>query len=134
MGALFEDLAPREIEVLVLLDEGAGTFEIARRLGIAPSTTKDHLDSIHTKAGAANSSCSKSVDLTQLGLTPKQQQVAQLLLAGHTNPAIAQKLYLSHETVRHHLRAIYQRLGVENRYEAIALLHRSAGPEATPRR
>ncbi|MGZ4413687.1 MAG: LuxR C-terminal-related transcriptional regulator [Gaiellaceae bacterium] len=126
--------------MLLLLEEGASTLAIARRLGIAPSTTKDHLDSIYTKAGITSrlqlvtSSSSQDVDLTQLGLTPKQQQVARLMLNGDTNPAIAQKLYLSHETVRHHLQAVYRQLGVGNRYEAIVLLNRSARPYAAPRR
>ena len=127
MIAPCEGLTPREFEVLVLLEEGASTREIARRLEIAPSTTKDRLNSIYANAGVANrrelvtSFSDREVDLTGLGLTPRQQQVACLLLAGGTNHAIAEKLCISPETVRRHLRGIYRQFGVSNRYEAIAL-------------
>jgi DNA-binding CsgD family transcriptional regulator len=70
------------------------------------------------------SSSSQNLDLTWLGLTPREQQVARLLLAGDTNPTIAQKLYIANEPVR-------RRLGVGNRYQAIALLNRSADPSPT---
>lgn len=134
MDARYEGLSSREIDVLVLLEEGAGTFEIAHRLGVAPSTARDHLGSIYAKARADSSSSGRDVDLTQLGLTAKQQEVARLLLVGDTNPAIARKLYLRHETVRNHLQSVYRRLGVDNRYEAIALLNQSPRLQATPRR
>src|SRR6476646_3803057 len=137
MGAPRAGLTQREIDVLMLLEGGSSTREIARRLGIEPSTTKDHLTSIYTKVGVTNrreldtSSSNQHVDLTRLGLTQRQQEVTRFLLAGVTNQEIAQKLCLSHETVRRHLRATYRRLGVRNRYEAIALLHRSAHLSAT---
>lgn len=48
----FEDLTPREREVLTLLAEGAGNREIAERLGVTEHTVKFHLGAIFGKLGA----------------------------------------------------------------------------------
>lgn len=49
----FEDLTPREREVLALLAEGAGNRDIASRLGVTEHTVKFHLSAIFGKLGAA---------------------------------------------------------------------------------
>jgi DNA-binding CsgD family transcriptional regulator len=45
-------LSPRELEVLVLLAEGASNKEIARRLGISVHTAKFHVGSLLDKLDA----------------------------------------------------------------------------------
>ena len=62
-----------------------------------------------------------SVDL--LGLTPRQVQVAHLLQDGLTNDQIGSTLAISPSTVRHHLEAVYARLGVPSRAAAVARLN-----------
>jgi DNA-binding CsgD family transcriptional regulator len=57
--------------------------------------------------------------LRALGLTPRQAEVLALVLEGHTSAQVAQTLVLSARTVEKHLEAIYARLGVENRGQAI---------------
>jgi len=57
--------------------------------------------------------------LRSLGLTRRQADVLALALQGHTSPQIAQELTLSPRTVENHLDAIYKRLGVRNRSQAI---------------
>src|SRR5262249_16136900 len=54
------------------------------------------------------------------GLTEGQLEVVRLLAEGMTNKEIARKLDLSAKTVMHHTVAIYQRLGVRGRSEAVA--------------
>jgi NarL family two-component system response regulator YdfI len=49
----FDDLTPREIEVLRMLAEGLGNREMAARLGISDHTVKFHISSILDKFGAA---------------------------------------------------------------------------------
>ena len=52
--APFEELTPREIEVLELLAEGLPNKAIAARLGISDQTVKFHVGAICGKLGAAN--------------------------------------------------------------------------------
>ncbi len=52
-------------------------------------------------------------------LTPRQQDVLQLLEQGAANKEIARTLSLSESTVKIHLAAIYRMLGVRNRTEAV---------------
>jgi DNA-binding NarL/FixJ family response regulator len=47
-------LTIRESEVVVLLQRGASTAEIASELGIAPVTVRRHISSIEQKLGVAN--------------------------------------------------------------------------------
>ena len=46
------------------------------------------------------------------------------LAKGRSNDEIARRLFISTNTVKFHLRAIYDRLGVHNRVEAAQLLAR----------
>jgi DNA-binding NarL/FixJ family response regulator len=50
-GGGSETLSERELQVLRLLGEGLGNKQIAARLGIAPSTVKNHLANIYPKLG-----------------------------------------------------------------------------------
>ncbi|NOY94435.1 MAG: helix-turn-helix transcriptional regulator [Deltaproteobacteria bacterium] len=50
-------------------------------------------------------------------LSPRQREVAELAATGATAIKIGQYLELSPHTVRQHLRAIYQRLGINSRSE-----------------
>lgn len=54
-------------------------------------------------------------------LTDRERAVLRLAQRGLPNPQIAEALHLSPGTVRNHLSAIYRKLGVHSRYEALAL-------------
>lgn len=56
------------------------------------------------------------------GLTPKELQVTELLIAGESNKSMALALGLELATVKTHLIHIFQKLEVESRGKAIALL------------
>jgi two-component system, NarL family, nitrate/nitrite response regulator NarL len=58
------------------------------------------------------------VDLIE-PLTPREQQVAQLLAGGLTNKEIAQRLGITEHTVKFHLNGILRKLGVSTRTEAV---------------
>lgn len=58
--------------------------------------------------------------LRGLGLTARQAEVLALALEGCTSAQLAHALGLSRRTVEKHLEAIYTRLGVENRAQAIS--------------
>jgi LuxR family maltose regulon positive regulatory protein len=51
-------------------------------------------------------------------LTPREQDVLQLMVAGLTNPEIAEELVIAAGTVKKHAANIYSKLGVSNRTEA----------------
>ena len=53
-------------------------------------------------------------------LTPREHDVLALLVAGHTNPAIADTLFISVRTVENHLAHIFAKLGVSTRTAAVA--------------
>jgi DNA-binding NarL/FixJ family response regulator len=68
-------------------------------------------------------------------LSERQRQILELLAAGDSNGEIAQRLYISANTVKFHLREIYSRLGVRNRVEAASMLQRRThvnGPSPQP--
>lgn len=51
----------------------------------------------------------------QLGLTPRQEQIARLICLGLTNDEMAAELSLATNTVRMHKQALYKRLGICDR-------------------
>jgi PAS domain S-box-containing protein len=57
-------------------------------------------------------------------LTPRQAEVLRLLEHGRTTEQIAEKLHLSPETVRNHIRALFRALQVHSRLEAVAVARR----------
>ena len=56
-------------------------------------------------------------------LTPRQMDVLRHLAAGHSTERIAEGLGISTETVRNHVRGIFDRLGVHTRLEAVIRAH-----------
>jgi DNA-binding CsgD family transcriptional regulator len=53
-------------------------------------------------------------------LTPREEEILELVGQGLTNAEIAQALYLSVSTVKVHIRHIFEKLGVRTRTEAAA--------------
>lgn len=64
-------------------------------------------------------------------LTPRQQEVLTLLLAGYSNKAMGRLLGLSDETVKNHVSAILRAFGVATRTQAVMAASR-LGFEAEP--
>lgn len=63
------------------------------------------------------------------GLTPREQQVLDLLAKGYIYKEIASMLNISYATVHNHIRKIYEKLQVRSRTEAVAkYLSRDSGP------
>ena len=52
-------------------------------------------------------------------LTAREQEVLDLIASGATNPEIAEQLFLSTHTVKEHTSALYRKLKVRNRAEAV---------------
>jgi ATP/maltotriose-dependent transcriptional regulator MalT len=56
-----------------------------------------------------------------MGLSQRESEVLELLVAGLSNRAIAGKLVLGEETVKTHLRGLYRKLDVNERAAAVAV-------------
>lgn len=54
------------------------------------------------------------------GITPRQYDVLELLAAGCPNKVICQRLNLTGDTVKSHLKALFQHFAVHNRTECVA--------------
>ena len=55
-------------------------------------------------------------------ITPRENEIVKLLLAGKSNSEIEEMLFISSHTVKNHIYNIYRKLEVKNRYEMISLL------------
>jgi DNA-binding NarL/FixJ family response regulator len=58
------------------------------------------------------------------GLTRREREIFTLLATGYDNERIAEKLYLSYQTVKNYVSTIYSKLGVKDRFEIIRLANR----------
>ena len=54
-------------------------------------------------------------------LTSREQQVLALVVEGATNPQIARRLGIAGSTVKNHISSIFEKLGVTQRTEAVAV-------------
>jgi DNA-binding NarL/FixJ family response regulator len=97
-------------QAIALLDEV--TF-IAQALGIRG--LGERAAALRTAATAA-----PQAPAWPAGLTGREVEVLRLIAAGQSNRAIAQALFISPNTVLHHVSSIFAKLGVANRAEATA--------------
>jgi DNA-binding NarL/FixJ family response regulator len=54
----------------------------------------------------------------ELGLTPREHELLELVASGATNSRLARQLFVTEQTVKFHLSNIYRKLGVANRTQA----------------
>ena len=57
--------------------------------------------------------------LEELDLTPREKEVLQLLIKGHSNIEIGQKLHLSHRTIEKYVSSLLRKSNTNNRIELI---------------
>jgi DNA-binding CsgD family transcriptional regulator len=109
-----------------------GALELYDRLGAAPASALVRrrlraAGSRHIPRGPRPKTRSNAA-----GLTPRQAEVAQLLVEGLGNPEIAARLFLSPRTVEHHVSAVLVKLGAADRDEAARNARRlGLGPSPT---
>jgi len=69
--------------------------------------------------GAGRQVFPEAADAPAGALTPRERDVLELIATGATNSEIAAKLHLSPHTVKEHASAVYRKLDVRNRAEAV---------------
>ena len=57
------------------------------------------------------------------GFTPRESDIFLLLAQGYTMPAISERLFVSENTVKSHVKRIYQKLDIHTRGELIDLVN-----------
>ena len=97
---------------------GAQTFQTARAAGLTMSSdgaVSEALDALDEYADTSTTSPDSK------GLTPREQDVLRLLVAGHTDREIASALYISPRTAQGHVAHVFAKLGVSTRTGAVAV-------------
>ena len=103
-GYLLKRTKPAELRAALLDVLGGGapmTSEIARHV----------IESFHAKRTGRSES---------LSLTAREEETLVMLTKGYSNKEIADRLKVSIETVRTHLKNIYEKMHVRSRTEAVA--------------
>lgn len=68
-----QNLSPRQLEVAYLLDEGLTYIEIGERLGISPTTARQHVRDMRLKFGVTHKRHLPHI-LRELGLIPPRNK------------------------------------------------------------
>lgn len=109
-GFLLKDMPGEELRPAV---EDA----LAGRPVVAPALLRAVLAEVSRRRGSV-----RRLDGDEVQLTAREQQVASLLRRRYTTAAIADELGISVVTVRRHVSKLQQKLGVESRRAAVAVL------------
>ncbi|MEQ3362064.1 helix-turn-helix domain-containing protein [Raoultibacter massiliensis] len=67
----------------------------------------------------------------RFGLTNRESEVLELLARGRTSPVIQEKLFLSHNTVKTHVRHIYTKMGIHSQQELIDIVEAAADEDGS---
>jgi DNA-binding NarL/FixJ family response regulator len=120
-----EQILAAEPGTRVLLFSGAGDISAsaARAAGASGFAYKDwpaaRIASAVRAVGLGRSVFERHDRQETLGLSSRERDVLELMAGGATNPEIAERLHLSKHTVKEHTSAVYRKLGVRNRTEAV---------------
>ncbi|CAG9177282.1 response regulator transcription factor [Cupriavidus respiraculi] len=102
----------------------ANAFSEAVRRVLAGDTSFPTAEALSGQAGSFGPAHGIPVTPAELGLTPRQGSVLALVLEGLPNKVIARRLGLTENTVKEHVSAILQRLGVRTRMQVMSRMER----------
>jgi DNA-binding NarL/FixJ family response regulator len=110
-----------------LKSQSASAHVTDNATGSKPIVT-DELAAAAALLTAAGYTVTPSVELDwmppQLHLSPREGQVASLLVDGASNKEIARTLAISVHTAKFHVAAVLEKLGARNRADAVAIVLR----------
>jgi two-component system, NarL family, nitrate/nitrite response regulator NarL len=128
-------VADREDDITACADAGAteivrrhaGRDELLATLARAIDG-ESRLESLQAALGAESPSADAPAgEQPEPQLTPRELEVLRLIEAGHTNKAIAFELSCSQSTVKNHVHAVLNKLGVSRRTEAARIAREQFG-------
>lgn len=135
-GIGWDQLTPSQAVVARLAARGLSNQEIARLLVVSRRTVETHVAAILDALRVSNrigivgslSPLSEAAPLELAGLTPRQRQVASLLVLGLGNGDIGEQLGISVKAVEKHVRALFDTFGVRSRAAVAARLLQTERP------
>ena len=125
-----EELQRTDPSMKVLLISGAGRISpaVARAAGASGFVSKDWGAADVVRAvrmvALGQEVFAPAPDGPEVALSPREREVVTHISHGSTNAEIARALFLSPHTVKEHTSAIYRKLGVRNRAEAVKAAQR----------
>ena len=112
--------ASEELHIDLIAAGGAGTFplhrslvELASAIAMVARGGRLGYDAHHLTPNARRRALAR-------GLSRREHEVLELLGQGCSNRAIAEALFVSVHTARHHVQSVLEKLGVHSRVEAAA--------------
>jgi LuxR family maltose regulon positive regulatory protein len=111
-------LAEPEGYVRTFVDEGEPMARLLRQAlseGIAPNYAARLLAAFGEEAELTSPAMESLIE----PLTEREMDVLRLIVAGLSNPEIAEELFIAVSTVKSHINHIYGKLGVESRTQAV---------------
>jgi DNA-binding CsgD family transcriptional regulator len=88
----------------------------------APAGATDDSGAIAVVIEPATSSDIAPIIIEAYGLSPREREVVRAIARGSSTPEIASSLFLSPHTVRDHVKAVFEKVGVSSRGELVAKL------------
>jgi DNA-binding NarL/FixJ family response regulator len=114
--------ANRRAEARPILQDA---LDLARRCG---ARSLEERAETELRAAGGRSSDPTAVGISQL--TVSERRVAELAAKGHSNPEIAQRLFVTRKTIETHLGHIYSKLDISGRAELARALARDTSTAA----
>lgn len=118
VGYILKNIPPYQlINSIQAVLEGGGFFlspSIAERLANTKSAAEDEEEEESSNAEVAAEWLNE--------ITPREKELLRLLVQGYDNQRIAEELFLAEQTVKNRVSAIYSKLNVHNRLDAIRKL------------
>jgi DNA-binding NarL/FixJ family response regulator len=104
----------KEVPTEVLFDSIRAVM--SGKFWVGDTSVTDLIEILHSYIPRSSGAGGKDQDRS-FGLTPRERDVVDAIVSGFTNREIAGKYSISEQTVKHHLRNIFDKVGVSNRLE-----------------
>ena len=111
VGYIVKDATPEEF------------VKIIRATHTGTDITSPYLANLHpvvlARLRGSATAMGPSVNYSELGLSPREREIVDLLVQGQSNKEMADMLCLSGDTIKAHLQHIFRKIGVSSRLEAV---------------